>query len=140
MICTQNTTGFQTQFSLILDFCRECLQNIVVELNRFTDKNFLSIPIENLEKKELDLKDGFRTSVDHNRPVHVILKDTGQVTSKVAVVVSISRPFWQIYVGLDTIYGLLTYVNKPKWPTYTHDERDFRCDLTCILRTLHHES
>ena len=28
---------------------------------------------------------------------------TGEVTSKVMVVVSISRSFWLIYVGLDTI-------------------------------------
>ena len=56
---------------------------------------------------------------------------TGQVASKVAVVLSISRPFWQFYVGLDTIYGALTYANKSKWPTYTHDDRDFRCDLIC---------
>ena len=69
LIYTQNTTGFQTQFSLILDFYRECLQNKHVELNRFSDNNFLSIPIESLEKKEIDLKVGSRTGIDQDRPV-----------------------------------------------------------------------
>ena len=40
-----------------------------MELNRFSDKNFLSTPIENLEKREMDLKVGFRASVDQDRPV-----------------------------------------------------------------------
>ena len=30
---------------------------------------------------------------------------TGEVTSKVAVIVSISGQSWLIYVGLDTIFG-----------------------------------
>ena len=40
-----------------------------MELNRFSDKNFLSIPIENLERREMDLKVGFRASVDRDQPV-----------------------------------------------------------------------
>ena len=42
---------------------------------------------------------------------------TGEVTSKVVVVVSINRPFWLIYVGLHNIYGRCVYAKKPKWPT-----------------------
>ena len=33
------------------------------------------------------------------------LNHTGEVASKVAIVLSIIRPFWLIYVGLRTIYG-----------------------------------
>ena len=40
-----------------------------MELNRFSDNNFLSIPIESLEKKEIDLKVGSRTGIDQDRPV-----------------------------------------------------------------------
>ena len=30
---------------------------------------------------------------------------TGEVASKLAIILSIFRPFWLVYVGLDTIYG-----------------------------------
>ena len=54
------------------------------------------------------------------------IKFTGEATSKVAVVVSISTPFCRINVGLHTVYGRRAYVKKPKLPTYTHDNPDSR--------------
>ena len=65
------------------------------------------------------------------------LPNTGEVTSKVAVIVSINRQFWFIYVGLPTKYGISTYVNKPGLPTYIQDHRDFRGDLACIMVCFH---
>ena len=57
---------------------------------------------------------------------------TGEVTSKVVVVLSINRQFWLVYEGSPTLYGILTYVNMPELPTYTHDDCDFRCYLARI--------
>ena len=62
--------------------------------------------------------------------------NTDEVASKLAIVLSIIRPFWLIYVGLRTIYGKRAHVKKPKWPNYTQDDRNFRCDLTCTITDL----
>ena len=61
--------------------------------------------------------------------VHGISHTTGEVTSKVAVVMSISRPFWHFCVGLPTIHD--NYVSKP---TYTHDNRNLGYGLACTYR------
>ena len=61
--------------------------------------------------------------LDHQK-YQIFFTYTGKVKSKFAVVLSISQSFLLIYVGLDTIYGTLTYVNK----IYTQDY--LRCDLT----------
>ena len=56
---------------------------------------------------------------------------TGEVISKVAVLMSISRLFYKARLSYMVV---CRRTNKPEWPTYTHDDRDFKCDLACRLR------
>ena len=48
----------------------------------------------------------FRSNLSANDFNGLKITNTGEVTSKVAVIVSINRQFWLICVGLPTKYGI----------------------------------